>query len=107
MLVAEGRPFVTALIVPNFEILQEKLKNLNLLKGSQGDWVKMPEVKEMFSNVINEIQKNLPGFEKVKKFALLPADFEINAGEITPTLKIKRNIVAQNYAKIIEEMYQH
>ena len=107
MLIAEGRPFVTALIVPNFELLQDKLKSLNLLNGNPMDWVKMPEVKEMFTNIINDIQKNLPSFEKVKKFTLLPADFEITSGEITPTLKIKRNIVAQNYANIIEEMYQH
>ena len=107
MLIAEGRPFVTALIVPNFELLEVRLKELNLLSGTQADWVTKPEVKEMYTQIIGEMQKNLPGYEKVKKFTLLPADLEVHAGEITPTLKIKRNILSEKYKTIIEEMYQH
>jgi len=48
---------------------------------------------------------NLSGFEKIKKFILMPADFEIQSGEITPTLKIKRNIVLEKYAEKINMIY--
>jgi len=51
------------------------------------------------------LQQHLSDFEKVKKFTLMPAEFEIGTGEITPTLKIKRNIVLKKYADIIEKMY--
>lgn len=107
MLVAEGRPFVTALLVPNFETLAEKLKSMNIQLTNWNDIVKMDEIKDFYAKILNEIQKSLSGFEKVKKFTLMPAEFEIGTGEITPTLKIKRNIVLAKYADLIEEMYKH
>ncbi len=65
------------------------------------------KVKTFYHQLIDETQKNLSGFEKVKKFTLLPAEFEISSGEITPTLKVKRNIVSKKYEKEIEKMYHH
>ena len=54
---------------------------------------------------MEEIQKGLSGFEKVKKFVLMPAEFEVGSGEITPTLKVKRNVVLKKYAELVEKMY--
>lgn len=107
MLIAEGRPFVTALLVPNFEALSEKLKTLNIPMTNWKDILTTDKIKEFYTEIINDIQKGLSGFEKVKKFTLMPAEFEIGTGEITPTLKIRRNIVLSKYADLIEEMYKH
>jgi len=107
MLVAEGKPYVSALITPNFEALEEKLKSLNISLTSWNDVVENEKVKTFYHQLIDETQKNLSGFEKVKKFTLLPAEFEISSGEITPTLKVKRNIVSKKYEKEIEKMYHH
>ena len=107
MVVAEGKPFVTALIIPNFEALKEQLPKLNIPFTSWDEIVKMDKIKEFYNQKIDEIQKSLSGFEKVKKFTLMPAEFEVGTGEITPTLKIKRNIVAAKYAELIEKMYAH
>ena len=105
MLVAEGKPYVSALITPNFEALEEKLKSLQIPFTNWIDVVENEKVKVFYHQLIDGIQKNLPGFEKVKKFTLLPAEFEISSGEITPTLKVKRNIVSKKYEKEIEKMY--
>lgn len=107
MVVAEGKPYVAALITPNFEALTEKLKILNIPFTNWMEIVENEKVKDFYHKLIEEIQKSLPGFEKVKKFTLLPAEFEIGSGEITPTLKVKRNIVAAKYAEIINRMYKH
>ena len=105
MLVAEGKSFVTAVIVPDFENLEKELPKLNIKLDSWQNVVKLPEVRQFYENKINEIQKPLAAFEKIKKFVLLPESFEISAGEITPTLKVKRNVVLKKYQKLIEEMY--
>lgn len=105
VLIAEGRQFVSALIVPNFDFLRDFAKKNNI---STDDWEKAvadEKVKAFYKEKINELQAELSEFEKVKKFTLMPAEFDINTGEITPTLKVKRNVVLKKYADLIEEMY--
>ena len=104
-LIAEGRQFVSALIVPNFEFLTEFLKKNNIPFTNWNDVVKNEKVNHFYKEKIQELQSHLSDYEKVKKFALLPAEFEISTGEITPTLKVKRNVVMKKYAEVIEEMY--
>lgn len=105
VLIAEGKQFVSALIVPNFEFLSDHLKKKNIPFTNWDELVKKKEILDLYKEKINEIQQHLSDFEKVKKFTLMPAEFEIGSGEITPTLKIKRNIVLKKYADIIEKMY--
>ena len=105
MVVAEGKPFVTALIIPNFEALKEQVEKMNITFTTWEEIVNSEKIKEFYHEKIDEIQKGLSGFEKVKKFVLMPAEFEINSGEITPTLKVKRNVVLKKYADVIDRMY--
>lgn len=105
VLIAEGRQFVSALIVPNFEFLEDYIKKNNIPFTSWGEIVKKEEIITLYKNKIEELQEHLADFEKVKKFTLMPAEFDINTGEITPTLKIKRNVVLKRYEDIIEKMY--
>lgn len=105
MLVAEGRQFVSALIVPNFEFLKEFMKKNNILFTNWEDAVKDEKIIAFYKEKIKELQVHLADYEKVKKFTLMPAEFDINTGEITPTLKVKRNVVLKKYADIIEKMY--
>jgi long-chain acyl-CoA synthetase len=65
----------------------------------------LQEIKDLYKTTLDEIQHQLPGVEKVKKFTLMSSEFEIATGEITPTLKIKRNIVLQKYQSLIDAMY--
>ncbi|VXB92557.1 MULTISPECIES: AMP-dependent synthetase/ligase [Chryseobacterium] len=105
VLIAEGKQFVSALIVPNFEFLSDYLKKKNIPFTNWEELVKKKEIIDFYKEKINELQQHLSDFEKVKKFTLMPAEFEIGTGEITPTLKIKRNIVLKKYADLIEKMY--
>ncbi|ASW72914.1 AMP-dependent synthetase [Chryseobacterium piperi] len=105
VLIAEGRQFVSALIVPNFEFLEDYIKKNNIPFTSWAELVKSEQIITLYKNKIKELQEHLADFEKVKKFTLMPSEFEINTGEITPTLKIKRNVVLKKYEDIIEKMY--
>ncbi|KFF18634.1 AMP-dependent synthetase/ligase [Chryseobacterium sp. JM1] len=105
MLVAEGRQFVSALIVPNFEFLQDYIKKNNIPFTNWETAVKEESIIALYKEKIKELQVHLADYEKVKKFTLMPAEFDINTGEITPTLKVKRNVVLKKYADIIEKMY--
>lgn len=106
VLVAEGKPFVSALIVPNFELLKHTLDRMNIKFTSWSEIVSRKEIQDYFKQKIEEIQKDLDPVEKVKKFTLLPSEFEIGPGEITPTLKVKRGVILQKYAGPIEKMYE-
>jgi long-chain acyl-CoA synthetase len=105
VLIAEGRQFVSALIVPNFEFLEDYRKKNNIPFTNWEEFVKKEEIIRLYKDKINELQHDLSDYEKVKKFTLMPAEFEINTGEITPTLKVKRNVVLKKYADLIEKMY--
>lgn len=107
MIIAEGKPFVTAIIVPNFETLKAQIEKMNIKFSSWEELVEKEEVKDFYRQSISEIQSNDSGFEKIKKFVILPSEFDINSGEITPTLKVKRNVVLKKYEEAIEKMYNH
>ncbi|WP_027380629.1 AMP-dependent synthetase/ligase [Chryseobacterium daeguense] len=105
VLIAEGRQFVSALIVPNFEFLSDFIKKNNIQFSNWEETVKNEKIISFYKEKIKELQEHLSDYEKVKKFTLMPAEFEISTGEITPTLKVKRNVVLKKYADLIEKMY--
>ncbi len=105
VLIAEGRQFVSALIVPNFEFLEDYAKKNNISSANRDELVQNKEIIDFYKDKIKELQHELSDFEKVKKFTLMPSEFEISSGEITPTLKVKRNVVLKKYADLIEKMY--
>lgn len=109
MVVAEGRPYVTSVIVPDFESLTKEMAEFReyatLSIQEKMKLLSKDSIVEKFQKIINEIQKDHAGFEKIKKFRLLPEELTIEKGEITPTLKIKRKTVLEKFAHLIEEMY--
>ena len=73
------------------------------------DWVdllKNPEVHSWVARVVEEIMKTKASYEKIKYFALLDKELTLESGELTPTLKVKRRVVMQNYATVIEDLYR-
>ena len=105
MLVAEGRQYVSALIVPNFEVMEPLLKEKGISFSNWEEAVKDERVIDLYKNKLKELQTSLPAHEQIKRFTLMPKEFEIATGELTPSLKIKRNVVLKNYADLIEKMY--
>ena len=102
----DRRPYLTALIVPNFDAL----KGLAIRQGipyiEVEELVRHPRVREFIEARIEAKQKDLPAYEKIKKFTLLENKLTIEGGEITPTLKVKRKVMAEKYKNIFDSMYQ-
>ena len=105
-IIGDQRKYVTALIVPSFEALEEHAKTNNIQYSSKEELVNKPEIQEFYQNRIEEASSEFARFEKIKKFTLLPGEFTVENGEITPTLKIKRKVVAEKYKDIINSIYE-
>lgn len=105
IIIGDNKPYVTALLVPDFDALKKLALKLELKFESFEELVNLDKIKEFYAEKINGLQKNLASFEKIKNFKLLPIEFNMDLGEITPTLKIKRNIILQKFSSLIEDMY--
>lgn len=103
--IADAKKYVSALIVPCFDSLEEYAKQLNIKYQDRLELLKNSEILKMFEQRINAVQKELAHFEQVKKFTLLSQAFSIKLGEITPTLKLRRKVILERYRKQIDEMY--
>lgn len=103
--IADAKKYVSALIVPCFDSLEEYAKQLNIKYQDRIELIKHSDIIQMFERRIHELQKELPSFEQVKRFTLLPQAFSTAMEEITPTLKLRRKVIMQRYRVQIEEMY--
>lgn len=106
-IVADARHFVSALIVPCFESLEEYARSINLQYQCKTELLRHSKVVEFFEARIADLQQELAKFEQVKKFTLLPSAFSMELGEITPTMKLRRKIIESKYQSEIEAMYSH
>ena len=99
VVIGEARPYVTALIVPDWQAVTERVP------GRPEDLVDDQRVIDLIKPDIDALNVTLGNWEQIKYFTLLPNAFSEESGEITPTLKVKRRVVAQKYAAQIESMY--
>jgi len=106
VVLGDRRRFISALVVPNFDKLKEYAKTNNIPFETNSDLTRSEQVLNFMEKEIDHITPNLASFEKVKKIALLDRDFEIEKGEMTPTLKVKRNIVEDKYKDMIDALYR-
>ncbi|MBD1565310.1 AMP-dependent synthetase/ligase [Vibrio sp. S12_S33] len=104
--IADTRKFVSALIVPCYDSLEEYAKELNIKYHDRLELIKNNQVVEMLEKRVNDLQKELAKFEQVKKFKLLPKAFSMDKGELTPTQKLRRKVINDRYQNEIEEMYK-
>jgi long-chain acyl-CoA synthetase len=103
--IGDQRKFVSALIVPSFDALEEYARSQNIPFSSREELVKHPAVVEFYQKRIDEQQKELAEYEKVKRFTLLDHPFTQDSGEMTPTMKLKRKVIAEKYRDLIDAMY--
>ncbi|MBG3080342.1 long-chain fatty acid--CoA ligase [Proteus mirabilis] len=104
--IADTRKFVSALIVPCFDALEEHARVLNLKYHDRIELLRHTKIKELFDERLREMQKNFSSFHQVKRFTLLAEGFSMESGELTPTLKLRRKIISERYRNEIELMYQ-
>ncbi len=105
VVVANERKFVSALIVPAFAVVEKYAEENGIEYASREDLCKNPQIIKVIADSIEELQVDLAHYEKVKRFVLLPESFSMEKGELTNTLKVKRRVVYEKYAKEIELMY--
>ncbi|MFD2176420.1 AMP-dependent synthetase/ligase [Veronia pacifica] len=104
--IADARNFVSALVVPCFDSLEQHAKELNIKYHDRLELIRNSQIVEMFEKRIASMQTELARFEQVKKFTLLPSEFSMAQGELTPTLKLRRKVILERYKKQIEAMYK-
>ena len=104
--IGDRRKFVSALIVPEFDKLESYAKANKISFSSRGELLNNEKILNKIEEEIAKSTDDLARYEKIKKFALLKRDFEIEKGEMTPTLKVKRNIVEDKYKILIDSFYE-
>jgi len=105
IVIGEGKPYLTALVAPDFELLKEFAEESNLTSLAQGDLVRVPKAIKLFEDEFAKLQKDLPAHERVRRFTILSSPLTVEGGEITPTMKVKRRVVEEKYKQLIDKMY--
>ena len=106
VMVGNQRNYPSALLVPNFPSLELWAKEKQLPFASRDELVARPEVQQHYKEILDAVGTTLAQFEKIKRFALLTREFTIEAGELTPTLKVKRRVVEQKYKDVVDGLYK-
>ena len=105
MVVGENRKFPSALIVPNFATLQSWCAIKGIPYTSKEEAIKLPEVHEKYQREVAALNVDFGSWEQIKKFTLLPKEWSIDGGELTPKLSLKRKVILANHLKEVEAMY--
>jgi long-chain acyl-CoA synthetase len=103
--IGDNRKYLSALIVPSFATLEAWAKEKNIPFSSRQDLIKNPEVYKLYEHEIEEHMKDYARVEQIRKFVLLEKEWSQDTSELTPTMKVKRKVINQKYAKEIESLY--
>ncbi len=105
VLIGDERPYIVALISPNEEELTAWATSQGLSFDSLSGLTQHEKVRELFSGVIEGVNAGLARYEQIKKFHVLPLMLSVEGGHLTPTMKVKRRVVEQEYSDVIERLY--
>ncbi|MFN3638617.1 MAG: AMP-dependent synthetase/ligase [Chloroherpetonaceae bacterium] len=106
VVIGEKRPFLSAIIVPNFDTLKTFADQNGIKYESNLELMQKEEIKKLYDDLLRKISRDLASHEKVRRFLLVAEQFSIDKGEMTPTLKIKRKVVEQKFKDEIEALYK-
>ncbi len=101
----DRKPYLVALLTPNIERL------INLAREEHIDYIDMEElvnhskIKALYAERIENLNRNFPSYKTIKYFAVVPNEFTIEGGELTPTLKMKRKIIYEKYKELVDDLY--
>ncbi len=104
--IADERKFVSALIVPAYAMLEEYARQYGISFNTRADLCSNEKIRAMLAERMATLQQGLAGYEQVKRFTLIDQPFTMERGELTNTLKIRRNVVIKSYADVIDKMYE-
>jgi long-chain acyl-CoA synthetase len=104
--IGDKQKFVSALIVPNYEALRAYALEQEIPFNSTEELVNNPEINAFIFGRIELLQAQFTSYEKIKRFVLLPEPFRMETGELTDTLKLRRKVILERYAGVIERLYK-
>ena len=105
VVLGDRQRYAVALIVPDFTALERRLKDLGRPHGERERLITREDVIGLYDEIVSGINRELSQYERIKRFALLPKEFSIETGELTPTLKVKRKVVEEKWASVIAGLY--
>ncbi len=106
MVLGDRRRYAIALIVPDFAALERRLKDLGRPPGPSAELVTRPDVVALYQEIVDALNHDLSQFERIKRIAVLPSEFSIATGELTPTMKVRRKVIEDRWRERIDELYR-
>lgn len=106
VVVGNRRKYASVLIVPNMENVTRYCREHDVATDDTDAMLESSEVRSLFDALLEKINRDAPSYQTLKKFYLVPRDFTIAAGELTPTLKVKRRVIEEKYGPLIDTMYE-
>ena len=106
VVLGDRRKYAAALIVPEFAALERRLKDLGRPPGERAALVARADVLALYQEIVDALNRELSQFERIKRIAVLPREFSIESGELTPSLKVKRKVVEEQWRETIEGLYR-
>ncbi|MCR5780135.1 MAG: long-chain fatty acid--CoA ligase [Bacteroidaceae bacterium] len=104
-IIADERKFVSALVIPDYKLLEHWAADNAIAVTSREDMCQNPLITQMVLDRISTLQQEFAHYEQVKRITLLPHPFSMEKGELTNTLKMRRPVIAKNYKEVIDAMY--
>ncbi len=104
--IGDKRKYASVIISPHFPLLEDWAKANGVPFSSKQELVNSAKVRDLYRGIVEDLNKKLAHFETIKKIVVVPDEFTVATGEITPTLKLKRRVIEAKYQKQIEEIYQ-
>jgi long-chain acyl-CoA synthetase len=105
MVVGEGRKFTGALIVPSFPQLERWAAKKGISGVSHEELLKNPDIQGLYKTILDKYNQYFSHIEQIKKFELLPREWTVSGGEMSPTLKVKRKVIMEKYMDLVEKIY--
>lgn len=104
-LVGDKHKFISALIAPNFAALEAWTRQNSIVTGSRPELIAHKDVQALYAEIVREANTGLANFETIKRFRLVAEEWTQETGELTPSMKLKRRVIAGRYAAVIAELY--
>lgn len=105
VLIGDGRPYLVVIISPGFEALESWAHQRGIEFAGREDLVTRPQVITLYQELVDSVNAGRAPFEQIKRFALVPVNFTVEDGQLTPTMKIKRRVIEQRYGQLIDRLY--
>lgn len=106
MVVGSERKFVGALLIPSFPNLRDWTRHNGVADGTNEELIRNPKVIELYKELVESFNKFFNHVEQIKKFELLPNEWSVDSGELTPKMSMKRKVISEKYKEAIDRIYQ-